>query len=127
MQICIRKQQLYFKSNKGDSMTETIDYKMICAQEETFRALMEAHNGTLKDIANIMRAGAGQSPLLDDIYVAMLDGTRDTYRRVMRSWFLANGANTAGAEGQNASDAGTTNNDGNVYDADYKVEDDENK
>ena len=35
----------------------------------------------------------------------------------------ANGANAAGAEGQNASDAGTANNDGNVYDADYKVED----
>ena len=79
-------------------MTETIDYKMICAQEETFKRLMEAQNGTLKDIANIMRAGAGQSPLLDDIYVAMLDGTRDTYRRVMRSWFLANGANTASTE-----------------------------
>lgn len=79
-------------------MTETTDYKMICAQEETFKALMEAQNGTLKDIANIMRAGAGQSPLLDDIYVAMLDGTRDTYRRVMRSWFLANGASTASTE-----------------------------
>lgn len=79
-------------------MTETIDYNMICAQEETFKRLMEAQNGTLKDIANIMRAGAGQSPLLDDIYVAMLDGTRDTYRRVMRSWFLANGANTASTE-----------------------------
>ena len=35
----------------------------------------------------------------------------------------ASGANAAGAEGQNASDAGTANNDGNVYDADYKVED----
>ena len=35
----------------------------------------------------------------------------------------ANGANATGAEGQNASDAGTANNDGNVYDADYKVED----
>ena len=35
----------------------------------------------------------------------------------------ANGANAAGAEGQSASDAGTANNDGNVYDADYKVED----
>ena len=32
-------------------------------------------------------------------------------------------AGAQGAEGQNASDAGTTNNDGNVYDADYKVED----
>ena len=34
----------------------------------------------------------------------------------------ANGANAAGAEGQNATGAGTDNN-GNVYDADYKVED----
>ena len=34
----------------------------------------------------------------------------------------ANGANVAGAEGQNATGAGTDNN-GNVYDADYKVED----
>ena len=79
-------------------MAEITDYNLICAQERTFKALMDTQNNTLKEIADIMRAGAGQSPLLDDIYVAMLDGTRDTYRRVMRSWFLANGAKTASTE-----------------------------
>ena len=35
--------------------------------------------------------------------------------------------NAAGAEANDASDANNAGNDGTVYDADYKVEDDDNK
>lgn len=53
---------------------------------------------TLKNIESALRTGLNNGMASDDIYLAMLDGTRDTYRRVMRSWFLANGANTASTE-----------------------------
>lgn len=62
--------------------------------DTTGRMMVES----LEGIKDVLRVGLNQNPALDDIYVAMLDGTRDTYRRVMRSWFLANGAETASAE-----------------------------
>lgn len=74
------------------------DFNIMFAQEETFIDKMDKQNETLKQIENVLRTGLNQNAALDDIYVSMLDGTRDTYNRVMRSWFRANGANTASAE-----------------------------
>ena len=62
--------------------------------EEVGREMSES----LKKIENALRTGLNNGLDMDDIYVAMLDGTRGTYKRVMRSWFLANGGEYPTAE-----------------------------
>ena len=53
---------------------------------------------TLKNIESALRTGLNQGMASDDIYLAMLDGTKATYDRVMRAWFKANGSDVATTE-----------------------------
>ena len=52
----------------------------------------------LEKINKTLKAGLVGGRPLDDFYVTILDGTRDTYNRVMRGWFLTNGADKATPE-----------------------------
>lgn len=62
--------------------------------EEVGREMSES----LKKIENALRTGLNNGLDMDDIYVAMLDGTKPTYNRVMRAWFKANGSDVATTE-----------------------------
>lgn len=62
--------------------------------EEVGREMSES----LKKIENALRTGLNNGLDMDDIYVAMLDGTKPTYDRVMRAWFKANGSDVATTE-----------------------------
>lgn len=53
---------------------------------------------TLKNIESALRTGLNNGMASDDIYLAMLDGTKPTYNRVMRAWFKANGSDVATTE-----------------------------
>lgn len=53
---------------------------------------------TLKNIESALRTGLNNGMASDDIYLAMLDGTKSTYDRVMRAWFKANGSDVATTE-----------------------------
>ncbi len=53
---------------------------------------------TLKNIESALRTGLNNGMASDDIYLAMLDGTKPTYDRVMRAWFKANGSDVATTE-----------------------------
>ena len=53
---------------------------------------------TLKNIESALRTGLNNGMASDDIYLAMLDGTKPTYDRAMRAWFKANGSDVATTE-----------------------------
>ena len=74
------------------------DYKLMSMQEQTFVRMLSEQNSTLEKINKTLKAGLVGGLPIDDFYVTMLDGTRDTYNRVMRGWFLANGADKATPE-----------------------------
>lgn len=74
------------------------DYKLMSMQEQTFVRMLSEQNSTLEKINKTLEAGLVGGLPIDDFYVTMLDGTRDTYNRVMRGWFLANGAEGATPE-----------------------------